>query len=59
MTFVSCLLSLLPPQNVESTGKRLVVGVDVSSRLGSVALGSLVSTVTVAAAMSMVRVLTP
>ncbi|KAM9501010.1 RNA-binding protein RO60 [Clarias gariepinus] len=42
--------------NVESTGKRLVVGVDVSSRLGSVALGSLVSTVTVAAAMSMVIV---
>lgn len=40
--------------NIESTGKRFVVGVDVSSRLGSVALGSLVSTVTVAAAMSMV-----
>lgn len=40
--------------NIESTGKRLVVGLDVSSRLGSVALGSLVSTVTIAAAMSMV-----
>ncbi|KAK3567805.1 hypothetical protein QTP86_026752 [Hemibagrus guttatus] len=40
--------------NVESTGKRFVVGVDVSSRLGSIALGSFVSTVTVAAAMSMV-----
>ncbi|XP_053089193.1 60 kDa SS-A/Ro ribonucleoprotein [Pangasianodon hypophthalmus] len=46
--FCKCL------SNVESTGKRFVVGVDVSSRLGSVALGSLVSTVTVAAAMSMV-----
>ncbi|XP_026998269.2 60 kDa SS-A/Ro ribonucleoprotein isoform X1 [Tachysurus fulvidraco] len=40
--------------NIESTGKHFVVGVDVSSRLGSVALGSFVSTVTLAAAMSMV-----
>ncbi|XP_060784502.1 60 kDa SS-A/Ro ribonucleoprotein [Neoarius graeffei] len=39
--------------NVESTGKRFVVGVDVSSQQESLALGSLVKTVTVAAAMSM------
>ncbi|XP_062848954.1 60 kDa SS-A/Ro ribonucleoprotein [Trichomycterus rosablanca] len=46
--FYKCL------QNVEPSGKRLVLGVDVSSRLGSIALGSCISTVTVAAAMSLV-----
>ncbi|TSS97574.1 60 kDa SS-A/Ro ribonucleoprotein [Bagarius yarrelli] len=46
--FCTCL------SNVESTGKRFVVGVDVSSRLDSLTLSSLVSTVTVAAAMVMV-----
>ncbi|XP_076829275.1 RNA-binding protein RO60 isoform X2 [Brachyhypopomus gauderio] len=45
--FCKCLSS------VEPTGRRFVVGVDVSARLGSLALGSFVSTVAVAAAMSM------
>ncbi|XP_037399462.1 60 kDa SS-A/Ro ribonucleoprotein isoform X1 [Pygocentrus nattereri] len=40
--------------NVEPTGKRFVVGVDVSASLSSLALGSSVSTIAVAAAMSMV-----
>ncbi|XP_072544589.1 RNA-binding protein RO60 isoform X2 [Salminus brasiliensis] len=40
--------------NVEPTGKRFVVGVDVSMCLHSLALGSSVSSVAVAAAMSMV-----
>uniref|UniRef100_A0A4W4F5K9 TROVE domain-containing protein n=1 Tax=Electrophorus electricus TaxID=8005 RepID=A0A4W4F5K9_ELEEL len=43
--------------NVEGTGRRFLVGVDVSARLGSLALGSSVSTVAVAAAMSMVRLI--
>ncbi|XP_051984418.1 RNA-binding protein RO60-like isoform X2 [Xyrauchen texanus] len=40
--------------NVESTGKRFLVAVDVSSSLSSVAHGSSISTVAVAAAMCMV-----
>ncbi|XP_051556805.1 RNA-binding protein RO60-like isoform X2 [Myxocyprinus asiaticus] len=40
--------------NVESTGKRFLVAVDVSSSLSSVAHGSFISTVAIAAAMCMV-----
>lgn len=40
--------------NVEPTGKRFMVGVDVSACLHSLALGSSISSVAVAAAMSMV-----
>lgn len=43
-------------QNVEATGKRFVVSVDVSASLSSTALGSSVSAATAAAVMSMVSI---